>query len=148
MITDKLLLANLDYNFAGTKKKVTAYFERLVETEWELEKLKNQKGLAANYDFTQEQKQARGQAHRDNFSLSAREAKEEELTGYISDYQLAKSVLSEEEQIYISESFLGYKSAEEIAQRLQVGGSDSRAFRKLRESAVYKFADFFNLVER
>lgn len=59
---------------------------------------------------------------------------------------MAKSILSEQEKIYIDECFVNHKYEDEIVALLGFGSSDSNEFRKLKRSAIYKFADFFDLL--
>jgi len=80
------------------------------------------------------------------FSLSAKENKEEQLKKYISSYYWAKSILSDREQLYIRECFVNRKYEGELVDLLGFYSSDSNEFRKLKRSAIYKFADFLCLV--
>ena len=148
MFSDKLLsVGNLRFNFEKTKKNVNHYFEELENLEWELKKIDIQKGLTANYDFSDEhQKQQFSNTRKDEFNLSIKEKKEGQLKKHISDYRDAISVLSDKEQVYITEYFINRKYGNELADLLELGTTDSREFRRLRRSAVYKFADVLNLV--
>lgn len=143
-----LSIQNLEnYNFEETKKKVNNYFKKLERLEWEWEKLNAQKGLIANYDFTTQYKpKSYNQMGQDVFNISSKENKEEQLKNYLSSYYWAKSVLSDVEQIYIYEYFIKHKYEDEIISILGLNSNDSREFRKLKRSAVYKFADFLNLI--
>ena len=80
------------------------------------------------------------------FNLSAKDLKEEELKKYISGFYWAKSILSDEEQIYICEYFINGKYEDELVDLLGFDTIDSREYRQLKRSAVYKFADFLNLI--
>jgi len=144
----RLSIKNLDkFNFEETKKNVNNYFMKLESLEWEWAKLKAQKGLIANYDFPVEyRKQPFTPIGKDIFNLLAKECKEEELRNYISNFYWAKSILSELEQIYITEYFIERKYEDEIVDLLGFNSSDSNEFKKLKRSAIYKFADFLNLV--
>ena len=135
------------FNFEETKRKVNNYFIDLERLEWEWTKLNVQKGLTANYDFSVEyRKQPYVSIGKDAFNLSAKELTEEELKKYISNYYWAKSVLSEAEQLYIIEYFINRKYEDEIIDLLGFNNSDSNEFKKIKRSAVYKFADFLNLL--
>jgi hypothetical protein len=135
------------FNFEETKKNVNSYFMNLETLEWEWAKLNAQKGLTANYDFSTEyNKQPYSSIGKDILSLSAKELKEDELKEYISNYYWARSVLSDVEQLYIAEYFINRKYEDEIVDLLGFNNSDSNEFKKLKRSAVYKFADFLNLL--
>ena len=149
MFNESLLsIQNLEnYNFEETKKNVNEYFMSLEKLEWEWAKLSAQKGVTASYDFTTEyRKQPYSPIGKDMFAFSAKEYKEEQLKKYLSSYYWAKSILSSMEQLYIEEYFVNRKYEGEIVALLGFTGSDSNEFRKLKKSAVYKFADFLNLV--
>jgi len=149
MIRDNLLsVQNLEnYNFEETKKNVRDYFICLEKLEWEWAKLNARKGLAASYDFTTEyRKQPYSPIGKDMFGLEAKEHTEEQLKRYISSYYWAKNILSETEQIYMEEYFINHKYECEVVSLLGLTGSDSNEFRKLKKSAIYKFADFLNLM--
>ena len=77
---------------------------------------------------------------------SAKEHKEEQIKKHLSSYYWAISALSDKEKLYISECFLNRKYEEEIIDLLGFESIDSNEFRKLKRSAVYKFADFLELV--
>jgi len=79
-------------------------------------------------------------------NLSAKELKEDELREYISNYYWAKSVLSDVEQLYIAEYFINRKYEDEIIDLLGFNNSDSNEFKKLKRSAIYKFADFLSIL--
>lgn len=149
MYKDKTLsFQNLEnFDFEETKKNINNYFMNLEKLEWQWAKLNAQKGLTANYDFsTQYKKQPYLQVGKDEFCLSAKEIKEEQLEKYISSYYWALSVLSDKEQLYIKERFVNHKYEDELVDLLGFNNRDSNEFRKLRRSAIYKFADFLNLV--
>jgi len=136
-----------EFNFEETKKNVSSYFMGLENLEWEYAKLNAQKGLTANYDFSVEySKQPFMTLGVDMFNLSAKEYTEEELKSYISNYYWAKSVLSETEQLYLMEYFVNHKYEDEIVDLLGFSNSDSYEFKKLKRSAIYKFADFLSLL--
>jgi len=143
-----LSIQNLEnYNFEETMKNVNDYFMNLEKLEWEWAKLQAQKGLTANYDFAVEYKrQPYNPIGKDDFSLSVKEDKEEQLKRLISSYYWAKSLLSVSEQLYISECFISQKCESELVDLFGFDRSDSNDFRKLKKSAIYKFADFLNLV--
>ncbi|MCL2281800.1 MAG: hypothetical protein FWC26_00610 [Fibromonadales bacterium] len=148
MYRDKLLSAqNMSFNFEATKKNVNSYFLQLEKLAWELEKMNGQRGLISNYDFSVDyKKQPFIPLGKDEFALSTKENKEEQLKKYLSNYYWAKSVLSDKEQIYIAECFINRLFEDEIVGLLGCTSSDSNEFRKLKKSAVYKFADFLGLV--
>jgi len=139
---------NLDkFNFEETKKNVNSYFIDLERLEWEWSKLNAQKGLTANYDFEANySKQPFIRIGSDMFNISAKELKEEDLKKRISNFYWAKSILSDTEQLYLMEYFINHKYEDEIVGLLGFANSDSNEFKKLKKSAIYKFADFLNLV--
>ena len=139
---------NLDnFNFEETKRNVSNFFLGLENLEWEWAKLNAQKGLSTNYDFEVEySKQPFMQIRTDMFNLSAKELTEDELKKYISNFYWAKSVLSDVEQLYLMEYFIHRKYEDEIVDLLGFNNSDSNEFKKLKKSAIYKFADFLNLL--
>ncbi|MDR2571369.1 MAG: hypothetical protein LBD23_13920 [Oscillospiraceae bacterium] len=148
MFRDKEFWNLEGFNFEATKRNVNNYFRVLEKLEWEWAKLNAQNGQAVNYDFSAEyQKQPYSPIGQDEFNLSAKEIKEEQLKKYISSYHWAKNILSENEQLYINECFINQKQDGETADLLGFGSSDSREFKRLKRSAIYKFADFFNLLE-
>ena len=135
------------FNYEETKRNVNGYFMNLEKLEWEYAKLNAQKGLTTNYDFTVENKrQAYIPIGKEILQLSAKELKEEELINCIQGYYWAKNVLSDLEQIYIMEYFINRKYEDEIVDLLGFNNADSNEFKKLKRSAIYKFADFLNLV--
>ena len=140
--------SNLEgFNFEETKRNVSRYFTNLETLEWEWHKLNTQKGLVANYDFESEyRKQPYIHTGKDILKLSAKELKEEELRECIANYYWAKSILSDVEQLYIMEYFINRKYEDEIVDLLGFNNSDSNEFKKLKKSAIYKFADFLNLL--
>jgi len=148
MYSNKLLSAqNLSFNFEETKKKVNDYFLRLEKLAWELAKINAQKGLTANYDFSADYKKLPFiPIGKDEFALRTKENKEEQLKKYMSNFYWAQSVLSDKEQTYIMECFINHKYEDEIIDLVDCKSSDSNEFRKLKKSAIYKFADFLGLV--
>ena len=135
------------FNFEETKKNVSNYFMSLETLEWELAKLNAQKGLTVKYDFEADySKQPYIKMGKDTFNLSAKEFTEEELKRYISNFYWATSILSDVEQIYIMEYFINHKYEDEIVDLLGFNNSDSNEFKRLKRSAIYKFADFLNLL--
>jgi len=138
---------NLDYNLQETKKNVYNYFINIEKVAWELSKLMTQKGLITDYDFENEcTKQPYIPIGKDSFNLSAKETKEEELKQLISSYYWAKKILSESEQYYIAECFINRRYENELVELLGFNSSDSLEFKRLKRSAIYKFADFLNIV--
>ena len=128
-------------NFEETKKNVNNYFMYLERLKWELAKLNAKKGLTANYDFSAEySKQPYSPIGKDEFCLSAKDYKEEQLKKYISSYFWAKSILSSEEQIYIEQYFVNRKYDDELVDLLGFNNVYSRGFIRLKKSAIYKFA--------
>ena len=148
MLNRTLSSQNLEkFNFEETKKNVNKYFICLENLQWELEKLNTQKGLVANYDFSVEhQRQPYISIGKDIFNLSAKEYTEEELKKYISNYYWAIHILSDAERLYINEYFVNRKYEDELVEILGFNNSDSSEFRKLKRSAIYKFADFLGLL--
>jgi len=149
MFSDKMLSIQIleSFNFEGTKKNVGNYFMNLERLEWEWAKLNAQKGLTANYDFTVEYKtQPYSPIKKDVFSLSAKENKEEQIKKYISGYYWAKSILSSAEQLYIEECFINNKQECELIDMLGFNSIDCKGFKNLKKSAIYKFADFLDLI--
>jgi len=148
MISRTLSSQNLEkFNFEETKKNVSNYFMGLENLEWEWAKLNAQKGLTANYDFEAlYSKQPYIQIGKDIFNISAKELTEEELKKYISNFYWARSVLSDTEQLYLMEYFINRKYEDEIVDLLGFNNSDSNEFKKLKKSAIYKFADFLSLL--
>ena len=148
MYIDKLLSSgNLEnFNYEETKKNVTNYFMKLEKLEWEWAKLNTQKGLITDYDFVGCQKPPYISACEDVFNLEAKEEKEAELKKHRAGYHQVKSVLSSKEQIYIEECFVNLKNENEIVKILGLASTDCNEFRKLKKSAVFKFADVLDLV--
>jgi len=135
------------FNFEATKKNVNDYFTNLEALQWEWTKLNGQKGLTANYDFmTEYTKQPFIGVGKDIFNLSAKELTEDKLKEYISNYYWARSILSDAEQLYIMECFVNDKYEDEIVELLGFTSSDSNEFKRLKRSAIYKFADFLSLL--
>ncbi|MDR1463764.1 MAG: hypothetical protein LBJ11_00495 [Oscillospiraceae bacterium] len=148
MYSNKLLsVQNMNFNFEETKKKVNDFFVQLEKMAWELAKINAQKGLTVNYDFAADyQKQPFIPIGKDEFGLKTKENKEAQLKKYLSNYYWAQSILSEKEQIYIAECFINRKFEDEIVDLVDCISSASNEFRKLKRSAIYKFADFLGLV--
>jgi DNA-directed RNA polymerase specialized sigma subunit len=141
-------MQNLEkFNFEETKRNVSNYFVGLENLEWEWAKLNAQKGLTANYDFEAEySKQPYMRIGQDMFQISAKELTEEELKKHISNYYWAKSILSDTEQLYLMEYFINHKYEDEIVDLLGFNNSDSNEFKRLKKSAIYKFADFLSIL--
>jgi len=139
---------NLDsFNLRETKKRVNDYFSELDRLEWEQARLDIQKGLTARLDASDEsKKQAYIAIGVDEFNLSAKEEKRQELANHLAGYQWAKNILSEREQQYITEYFINGKYEDEVVGLLGYRGSDSMGFRNLKRKAIYKFAYVLNLV--
>jgi len=142
------LTESLDsFNLRETKDKVSKYFMDLEQLAWEQARLNVQKGLTAQCDSSNENK---GQAYvatgKDEFNLSAKAEKDEEIQKHLAGYYWAKSILSEQEQLYITEYFVNGKYEDEVVGLLGYGSIDTRAFRKLKRKAIYKFAYVLNLV--
>ena len=136
-----------DFNFEQTKKNVNKYFISLEELKWEQARLNAGEGLIANYDLTPEDKtQEYISVGKDDFNLFAKEIKDEELKKHLSGYYWAKSILTEQEQLYITEYFINGKYEDEVVNLLGFNNTDDRAFRKLKRRAIYKFAYVLNLV--
>jgi len=149
MFKDKVLsFQNLeDFDYKKTKKNVQSYFAYLERLELQLAILNTQKGLTANYDFSVDyEKQPYCSIGKDEFNLSAKEYQEEQIKKRLASYYWAKRSLSNMEQIYIEECFVNRRQDKELVGLLGIGHSDSNEYRILKLSAVYKFADFFNLV--
>ena len=149
MLRNKTMsIENMDnFNFEETKRNVNGYFIGLENLEWEWMKLNAQKGLTANYDFSLEySKQPFMKMGTDMFNISAKELTEEELKKSISNFYWAKSILSDTEQLYLMEYFVNRKYEDEIVDLLGFNNTDSREFRRLKRSAIYKFADFLSLL--
>ena len=149
MYNDKILsthnLKNLNYE--ETKKNVNMYFKNLEILQWEVLKLNRQNGLTAKYDFSVEyEKQPYIPIGKDEFNLSAKESAEEQFKKFILAYYWAKSVLSDKEQLYITEYYINHKNENELLDLLGFDYIYNYNFRKLKRSAIYKFADFLNLV--
>ena len=135
------------FNLRETKKKVTDYFSDLDRLECEHARLSIQRGLTAKYEVTEEDRSgAYVTIGQDEFNLSAKEEKRKELANHLAGYQWAKSILSEQEQRYITEYFINGKYEDEVVGLLGYSGSDSMSFRNLKRRAIYKFAYVLNLV--
>jgi len=135
------------FNLEETKKNIVEYFKYLKKLEWEWAKLSTQKGLKANYDFSVEyQRQPYSSIGKDEFTLLAKDYKEEQLKKHLSSYYWAKSILSDKEQLYIGGYFVNHKYDDELVDLLGFNNIYSRGFIKLKKNAIYKFADFLNLL--
>ena len=97
-------------------------------------------------DYIEYKKQPYSPIGKDEFNLSAKEINEEQYKKYMSSYHWAINRLSEKEQIYIREYFVNRKYEEELIDLLGFCGIGDYEFIKLKRSAIYKFADFLNLV--
>ena len=137
MITEK-------FDMKETKRKLHHYFMDLERLEWEQARLNIQQGLTSKHDENQRQDYVT--VGKDEFNLLAKDEKNEEVEKYLASYNLAKSILSKDEQQYITEYFVNKKREDELADLFYYSGSDSRAFRDLKRRAVYKFAYVLNLV--
>ena len=149
MYNDKTLSTQIleNFNFEETKRKVKKYFINLERLEWEWTKLNAQKGQIANYDFMVElEKQPYIPIGKDEFDLSTKENIEKELKKYKSGYYWAKRFLSVKEQLYIEEYFINRKFEDDLIDLLDFNYRDSYEFKKLKRSAIYKFASVLNLV--
>ena len=136
-----------NFNFEETKKNLIQYFMNLESVEWQLEKLKIQKGLTTNYDLSVNYKSTPYiKIGKDDFNMSAKEIKEEQLKEYLSSYYWANSMLSESEQLYIKECFINRKYEDEIIDSLGLTNNESLEFKNLKRSAIYKFADFLGFI--
>ena len=151
MFNEKLLfIENLnDFDFIKTKKNIQMFFKNLQKLEWKWKTFNFQKGLISNYDFDAKYKRIPySPIGKDIFNLSIKEFKEEEFKKYMSNYHWAINGLNENEQSYIIECFFYRKNQDEIADLLGFTGKDCHNYRNLRKSAIYKFADLLNLVEK
>ena len=139
---------NLDsFDYVKTKRNVNIYFENLEKLKLKQARLSTQKGLTATYGFSlEEKKQPYIRIGKDEFNLSAIETNNEEIAKHISDFYWAQSVLSDDEQIYIKEYFENGKYEKEVVDLLGFNSSDNWIFRKIKRSAIYKFAYVLNLL--
>jgi len=139
---------NLDgFNYEETKRNINNYFVDMEKLQWELAKLNAQNELTADFDYSLEyQRKSYIPVGKDTFNLSEIENKEEKLKKKIAGYKWAKSILSEQEQKYLLEYFINHKYENEIIGLMGFGSTDSREYRRLKRSAIYKFADVLNLV--
>jgi len=135
------------FDFEQTKDKINDYFDDLEKLEWEQARLNVENGLIANYEVTPEDKdQPYISLRKDEFKLLARASKDKEVQKHLSGYYWAKSILSEQEQLYITEYFINGKYEDEVVDLLGLNDSNSKAFKKLKRRAIYKFAYALNLV--
>ena len=142
-----LSMKNLeDFDFYETKNNIKGYFKELENLEWELIKLNGQKTLTRNYglkDFDKKQYISKGQ---DEFNLVAKERIKEQLKKYLSDFQIAKNLLSDIEQLYIVEVYVNRKRECEFIDTLGFSYRDNHEYRRVKKSAIYKLADVLGLV--
>jgi len=135
------------FNFRETKRNVSNYFTSMENLKWEWAKLNAQNGLSISCNFADEyRKQPYIKIGKDVFNISAKELTEEELKRYVSNFYWAKSILSDIEQLYIMEHFINGKYDKEIVDLLGFSNRDSKEYRRLKRSAIYKFADFLSLL--
>jgi len=142
------LTENIDsFNLKETKRKVSGYFMDLEKLQWEQARLNVQKGLIAKLDIANgNEKQPYVVTDQDEFNLLAKAEKDTEIQKHLAGYYWAKSILSEQEQLYITEYFVNGKYEDEGVDLLGFNGSDDRAFTSLKRKAIYKFAYVLNLV--
>jgi len=142
------LCENLEsFDIRETKKNINSFFENLEKLEWEKARLSSQKGLTVKYMPTRKQiTQPYIRLGKDEFNLSALESKDEKIKKYLSGFLWAQSILTEQEQLYITEYFINGKYEDEVVNLLGFNNTDDRAFRKLKRRAIYKFAYVLNLV--
>ena len=135
------------FNLKETKKKVSDYFMEMEKLEWEQARLNLQKGLTTQYDVAARDKaQPCVTTGKDEFNLSAKAEKSKELEKHLAGYHWAKSILSEQEQRYITEYFVKGKYEDEVVGLLGYSSHNSRPFRSLKRKAIYKIAYVLNLV--
>ena len=135
------------YDYGETKRNVSNYFEDFEKLKWEQARLNAGKGLTANYDLALERNnQPYIKIGKDDFNISALEDKDGEIKKHLVSFQWAKSILSEQEQLYIIEYFANHKYEDEIIDLLGFNHIDDWGFRKLKRQAVYKFAYVLNLL--
>jgi len=149
MYNDKILSSqNLEnFDFEATKKNVNDFFVTLELIEWEWAKLVAHTGLPENYEFSDEYtKEPYSPIGKDVFGISAKDCKEDQVKKFISNYYWAINCLSQLEQTYIVEYFVNRKYEGELMEQLGFYNTDSNEFRRLKKSAVFKFADFLNIV--
>ncbi|MCL2399952.1 MAG: hypothetical protein FWC91_09470 [Defluviitaleaceae bacterium] len=147
-LTKTLSYQNLGhFNFVETKRNVIDYFKNLENLKWEWTKLNAQRGLVTKYKFNEERKkEGYTSIGKDIFNIATRELTEKELQKHLAGFEWATSILSDLEQLYIMEYFMHRKYDEEIVDLLGFDSRDSTEFRRLKRNAIYKFADFLNLV--
>jgi len=135
------------FNIKETKERISSYFSDLDRLELEQARINIQRGLIARYEASDEDKtQAYVSTGVDEFNLSAKENKNKEIEKHLSGYYWAKSILSAQEQLYIIEYFKNGKYEDEVVGLLGYNGIDDRGFRKLKRTAIYKFAYVLDLV--
>ena len=142
------LTENLDsFDLKETKRKVNDYFSDLEKLKWEQARLNVQRGLTAKYDISNEDKnQPYVVMGKDEFNLSAKAEKSEELEKHLAGYYWARSILSHQEQLFITEYFVNGKYEDEVVGLLGYTGYTSRPYINLKRRAIYKFAYVLNLV--
>ena len=134
------------FDFRKTKKNVSNYFTDLENLQWEQARLNVQKGLIANYDEAEQNRKSYITIGKDEFNILAKAEIDEEIKNHLSGYYWAKSILTEQEQLYITEYFVHGKYEDEVVGLLGFKGSDNKTFKKLKRRAIYKFAYVLNLV--
>ena len=135
------------FNLKETKREISNYFSDLEKLKWEQARLNVQRGLIARHDVTSgDRKQPYVVTDKDEFNLSAKAEKDEELKKHLSGYYWAKSILSEQEQLYITEYFVNGKYEDEVVGLLGFTSHTSRPYVNLKRKAIYKFAYVLNLV--
>ncbi|MCL2513580.1 MAG: hypothetical protein FWF08_06735 [Oscillospiraceae bacterium] len=136
-----------NFNFRETKKNISNYFMDIEKIKWEQARLSVQKGLVAKHEVApQDKKGPYISIGKDEFNLLAKAEKSEELKNHLSGYYWAKTILTEQEQLYITEYFINGKYEDEVVGILGLDSSESNEFRKLKRRAIYKFAYVLNLV--
>jgi len=147
-LTKTLSYQNLShFNFVETKRNVIDYFKNLENLKWQWTKLNAQRGLVTKHEYNKERKkEGYTSIGKDIFNIATRELTEKELQKHLAGFHWATSILSDLEQLYIMEHFVNGKYEDEIIDLLGFDSRDSTEFRRLKRSAVYKFADFLNLV--
>lgn len=147
MFKDRLLPNEIlkEFDFEKTKNNVFNYFVEIQQLEWDIYSLYGQMNLTACYDFSAERTPYM-LIGKDEFDLSLKGDKEQELEMYMTGYCCAKSRLIDIEQIYIDERFVNRKNEGELVGLVGCSSSDGNDFRKIKKSAIYKFADCLGLL--
>ena len=149
MINRKISMTqDLDsFDLRETKRNINNYFDNLEKLEWDQAKLNAQKGLTTNYDLSLENKnQSFIKIGKDDFNLSAIEDKDGEIKKHLAGFYWAKSILSEQEQLFITEYFANGKYEDEVVGLLGFNNSESRIFQRIKRRTIYKFAYVLNLL--